>query len=153
MKRTLAIGFLLLGALLSLPQFAEAQQHTVSLSWTEPAAAPPTSSAAASYNVFSAPGPCGPSSVFSQVNTAPVTATTYVDASSYLTSTATTQTFCYQVTAVAAPVPPATVGLQSQPSGQVSAVIPAIAAVAPAPPVLAPPIVTAVSPAPAAKVR
>jgi hypothetical protein len=105
-------------ALLAFSLSAFAQTPTVGLSWTAPPApvAPATTPpAAASYNVYRAPGACGSGIVFAKINTAAVTATTYTDSSAALTPNGT---FCYQVTAVSAS------GIESVASNQAAATIP-----------------------------
>jgi hypothetical protein len=124
------------------PVAARAQTHTVTLAWTPGAAVAGVSAASVSFNVYSAPGACASGQTFTKINTSPVTSPTFADHSAYLTSTAVVQTFCYQVTGVAAPVPPATLGVESVPSNQVAASIPAIVPTTPAAPSLQAPVVT-----------
>jgi hypothetical protein len=124
-----------------VPKAVRAQTHTVHLTWTAGVPVSGSTVADASYNVYSAPGGCGAGLTFTKINSAPVTTPSFNDTSSYLTSTSSPQTFCYQVTAIAAPVPPATVGVEGAPSNQVAIVIPAIV-LPPAPPVLATPTVS-----------
>jgi len=122
-----------LACLALIPVTTQAQTLTVTLTWTAGVATSILSSDA-SYDVFRATGACAASQTFTQLNTSPITATTYVDT---ITQTASAQTYCYQVTGVNS----ADTTQQSAPSNQVAAVIPAVVLAAPAAPVLAAPVV------------
>jgi fibronectin type 3 domain-containing protein len=104
MKRIAAV-VALTSALLTSP--ADAQQYAVKLSWT--ASSDASANPSLTYNVYRASSCAGH---FALINSAPVTATSYVDPSS-----AAGAAYCYQVTAVLA-------GLESAPSNQAIAAVP-----------------------------
>lgn len=92
----------------SFPAFA---QHSVALSWTQPAGTP----AAVSWNIYRATGACATGLVMAKINTAPLTTTSFTDSSAALTPNGA---FCYQATSVSAS------GIESAPSNEVTATIP-----------------------------
>jgi fibronectin type 3 domain-containing protein len=104
MKR---IAVVLALAIALAPSQASAQQFVVKLSWTASSSAAANPSLA--YNVYRAPSCAGH---FALINPAPVTGTSYVDA-----SVAAGAAYCYQVTAIVG-------GVESSPSNQTVAAIP-----------------------------
>jgi len=82
-------------------------QHNVSLTWTASTSA--AGNPSLTYNIYRSSG-C--SSTFAILNTAPISATSFLDIA------VPPGTYCYQATAVLA-------GLESTPSNQASAVVPA----------------------------
>lgn len=92
-------------ALLALPIFGQAAQHSVTLTWTDT-----SNPAGTTYSVYRATGVCSGAPTFSKLLTG-VTAKTYTDA------TVTPGNYCYQVTAVFA-------GIESAPSPTALAPVP-----------------------------
>jgi hypothetical protein len=90
-----------------LASHANAQQHAVKLSWT--ASSDASANPSLTYNVYRASTCAGH---FALINSAPVPATAYVDASS-----AAGAAYCYQVTAVLG-------GVESAPSNHAIATVP-----------------------------
>jgi hypothetical protein len=82
-------------------------QHSVSLAWTASTSA--AGNPSLTYNVYRSSGCSG---TFALLNSAPISATTFLDAA------VPPGTYCYEATAVLA-------GLESTPSSEASAVVPA----------------------------
>jgi hypothetical protein len=82
-------------------------QHSVSLAWTASTSA--AGNPSLTYNVYRSSGCSG---TFTPLNTAPISATNFLDAA------VPPGTYCYEATAVLA-------GLESTPSNEASAVVPA----------------------------
>jgi hypothetical protein len=95
---------------------ARAQTHNVALTWT--ASADAAANPSLTYNIYRSSACSG---TFAKLNTAPVAATTYLD------SAVLPGTYCYQATAVLA-------GVESVPSNQAVAVVPAPLTLTPGPP-------------------
>jgi hypothetical protein len=83
-------------------------QHNVSISWTASTSA--AGNPSLTYNVYRSSGCSG---TFALLNTTPIGATTFLDAA------VPPGTYCYQATAVLS-------GLESTPSNEASAVVPAV---------------------------
>jgi hypothetical protein len=111
---TKAAAILALCALATAAAARAQTPHTVSLSWT--ASADAAANPSLTYNVYRSTGCSGP---FVLMNNAPDSATTYLDAAVFA------GTYCYLVTAVLS-------GVESVPSNQAAAAIPARAAQLPA---------------------
>lgn len=105
--------FLFLAVFLFLTATTQAQTHTVILTWDE-------SATVVTFNMYRAQGTCSANSTFVQINTAPITATTYTD-------TVSVGIYCYVATAVD------TSGNESAQSNQAGAIV------RPAAPVVNPP--------------
>lgn len=87
-------------------------QHSVTLAWTASTSA--AGNPSLTYNVYRSSGCSG---TFALVNTAPIGATSFLDLA------VPPGTYCYQTTAVLA-------GLESTPSNEASAVVPAVIVIA-----------------------
>lgn len=105
--------FLFLAVFLFFAATTQAQTHTVILNWQEDAVG-------VTFNMYRAPGACSANSIFAQINTTPITTTTYTD-------TVSVGIYCYVATAVDAS------GNESPQSNQAGAIV------RPAAPVVNPP--------------
>lgn len=105
MKTLIPVTAVLTLAFAAAPAHA---QHNVSLAWTASTSA--AGNPSLTYNVYRSSGCSG---TFALLNTMPISATTFLDAA------VPPGTYCYQATAVLA-------GLESAPSNQASAVVPAV---------------------------
>jgi hypothetical protein len=144
MKRKLALAFFLLAALLSLPALAQAQNHSVVLSWTASVVAT-GQPAISSYQVWRSTVSGAEVFLANAGTTAGTANLTYTD-----TSVVNGTTYFYEVFSLNS------VGPSATPSNEVTAVIPAtvIVPTVPLPPVLAQPTVTTASaPTAAAKAK
>jgi hypothetical protein len=103
--KLIAAAFVLFVVALAAPE--SRAQHSVGLAWTASSTA--AGNPSLTYNVYRSPACTG---TFTKLNSTPVAATTILD------TTVFTGTYCYQVTAVLA-------GLESVPSNEVSAAVPA----------------------------
>jgi hypothetical protein len=111
MKMTKSIAAVLTVVAFALGAAPARAQHSVSLTWTASTSA--AGNPSLTYNVYRASGCSG---TFALLNSTPISATSFLDVA------APPGTYCYQATAVLS-------GVESTPSNQASAVVPAAVAV------------------------